>query len=53
MAAIEKQLEKQIAMLLDGVTAMIEFTMEEDSGPYLIDGISQDDYFEYELLYAD
>ncbi len=38
---------------LDGVTAMIEFTMDEDSWPYRIDGVSQDDYFEYELLYAD
>ena len=38
---------------LDGVTAMIEFTMDEDSWPYQINGISQDDYFEYELLYAD
>ena len=37
----------------DGVTAVVEFTMEEDSWPYLIDGISQDDYFEYALLYAD
>ena len=38
---------------LDGVTAMIEFSMEEDGWPYLINGIPQDDYFEYELLYAD
>ncbi|MBQ6332235.1 MAG: hypothetical protein IJI34_05625 [Clostridia bacterium] len=38
---------------LDGVTAVIEFTMEEDSWPYQIDGISQDEYFVYELLYAD
>ncbi len=38
---------------LDGVTAMIEFTMDEDSWPYQIGGISQDEYFEYELLYAD
>ncbi len=38
---------------LDGVTAVIEFTMEEDGWPYLIDGISQDEYFVYELLYAD
>jgi hypothetical protein len=38
---------------LDGVTALITFTMDEDSWPYLIDGVSQDDYFVYELLYAD
>ncbi len=38
---------------LDGVTAMITFTMDEDDWPYRIDGISQDDYFQYELLYAD
>ena len=38
---------------LEGVTALVEFTMEDDGWPYLIDGISQDEYFEYELLYAD
>jgi hypothetical protein len=38
---------------LDGVTALITFTMDEDDWPYLINGIRQDDYFEYELLYAD
>lgn len=37
----------------DGVTAMIEATMPEDSWEYLIDGVPQDDYFEYYLLYAD
>lgn len=38
---------------LEGVTAVIEFTMDEDGWPYLIDGVSQDEYFAYELLYAD
>ncbi len=38
---------------LDGVTAVIEFTMEDGGWPYRIDGISQDEYFVYELLYAD
>jgi hypothetical protein len=38
---------------LDGVTAMIEFTMEDGGWPYMIDGVVQDDYFVYELLYAD
>lgn len=37
---------------LDGITAIIAFTLEEDGWPYLIDGIPQDDYFEY-ILYAD
>ena len=40
----------------DGVTAFITFDRNEDEDiycPYLIDGIPQDDYFEYELLYAD
>ena len=37
---------------LDGITAVIAFTLEEDGWPYLIDGIPQDDYFEY-ILYAD
>ena len=40
----------------DGVTAVITFSQTEDETvycPYLIDGIPQDDYFEYELLYAD
>lgn len=37
----------------DGVTAVITFTTDEDGWPYLINGIPQDDYFEYELLYAD
>ena len=38
---------------LEGVTAVITFTMDEDGWPYQINGVSQDDYFEYELLYAD
>ena len=41
---------------LEGVTAVLTFTEFEDEDnywPYTIDGISQDDYFEYELLYAD
>ena len=40
----------------DGVTAVITFTMfedEENYWPYMINGIPQDDYFEYYLLYAD
>ncbi len=37
---------------LDGITAVISFTLDEDGWPYLIDGIPQDDYFEY-ILYAD
>ncbi|MBR6039426.1 MAG: hypothetical protein IKP38_02955 [Clostridia bacterium] len=37
---------------LDGITAVIAFTLDEDGWPYLIDGIPQDDYFEY-ILYAD
>lgn len=40
----------------DGVTAVLTFSTFEDEDnywPYTIDGIPQDDYFEYELLYAD
>ena len=38
---------------LDGMTALIAFTMDENDWPYLIDGIPQDEYFQYALLYAD
>ena len=41
---------------LDGVTAVLTFSTfenEDNYWPYTIDGIPQDDYFEYELLYAD
>ena len=41
---------------LEGVTAVIAFDENEDEDiycPYLINGIAQDEYFEYELLYAD
>ena len=37
---------------LDGTTAVISYTLAEDGWPYLIDGIPQDDYFEY-ILFAD
>lgn len=37
---------------VDGITAIVAFTEDEESWRYLIDGVSQDEYFD-NILYAD